>query len=67
MMPSDSHPPDSGAPRKAVLYCPTCGHDSPVDGDWRVARDGDDPNRVDYRCPVCDSAIANRPRKLVRP
>jgi predicted RNA-binding Zn-ribbon protein involved in translation (DUF1610 family) len=67
MMPSDSHPPDSGAPRKAVLYCPDCGHDSPIDGDWRVERDENDPGRVEYRCPDCGAVIAKRPRKLVSP
>jgi predicted RNA-binding Zn-ribbon protein involved in translation (DUF1610 family) len=67
MIPSDTRPPDSGAPRKAVLYCPACGHESPVDGDWQVERDENDRGRVDYRCPVCESIVANRPRKLVRP
>ena len=67
MTPSDIRPPDSGAPRKAVLYCPVCGHDSPVDGDWRVERDESDSERVDYRCPRCEFAVTNRPRKLVCP
>lgn len=67
MTPSNTPLQDSGALRKAVLYCPACGHDSPVGGDWRVERDDSDPEQVVYRCPDCGAAITNRPRKLVRP
>jgi predicted RNA-binding Zn-ribbon protein involved in translation (DUF1610 family) len=64
-MPSKTHPPDSGAPPKTVLYCPFCGHDSPIDGDWRIERDS--PEQVVYRCPDCDAVIAKRPHNLVSP
>ncbi|WP_256687673.1 phage terminase large subunit family protein [Halococcus qingdaonensis] len=55
----------SGAPRKGTLFCPTCGHASPIDGDWRVEPAEDDPDRVVYRCPDCGATIANRPREVV--
>ena len=45
--------------RKSTLFCPACGHASPVDGDWRVQARGD---HVAYDCPVCDETITERPR-----
>jgi DNA-directed RNA polymerase subunit RPC12/RpoP len=66
-MPSKTHPPDSGAPPKTALYCPDCGHDSPIGGDWRIERGENDSERTVYRCPDCSVVIANRPRKLVSP
>ena len=60
MTPSHSRP-DCGndTARKAVLYCPDCGHASPIEGDWRVELD--DGNVV-YRCPECGNAVTIRPR-----
>ncbi len=46
-------------PRKAVYVCPTCGHESPVDGDWLVVRG---EQRVVYACPVCGRPVTAQPR-----
>lgn len=56
-MPSNPDPPpDGGTRRKAVLYCPVCGHESLVGGDWRVERAGSG-ERVVYACPDCGHVI----------
>jgi transcription elongation factor Elf1 len=44
--------------QKAMLFCPSCGHESPVNGDWDVQRTDED--RV-YSCPWCHTVISNRP------
>lgn len=49
----------AGDTTKAVLYCPTCGHDSPPDGDWNRL---DEPTRVVYSCPACESTLTVRPK-----
>jgi endogenous inhibitor of DNA gyrase (YacG/DUF329 family) len=52
---------ESPAPdRKAVLFCPTCGYDDPVDGAWAVA-DGDG-DRTDIECPECGTLVVSQPR-----
>lgn len=43
--------------RKSVLFCPVCGHESPVGEDWRVTLNGDEETFV---CPVCDEVVASR-------
>lgn len=55
-------PADGTSDRKAVLVCPTCGHESPVDGDWAVTeRDvGADRRRV-YECPECWTTLLAQP------
>ena len=45
-------------PRKATLYCPECGHESRVDGDWKVRVHGE---CSDYDCPECEMTITSRP------
>lgn len=44
--------------RKSVLYCPDCGHESPILGDWVVRELGD---ATMYACPDCGTVIASRP------
>lgn len=46
-------PPD----RKGVLFCPSCGHESPVDGDWVVR---ERVTSLVYRCPECENQITER-------
>jgi predicted RNA-binding Zn-ribbon protein involved in translation (DUF1610 family) len=60
MSPSTSRSASTGRAthEKSTLFCPTCGHDSPVDGDWRVHAETDG---VVYDCPVCDDTITERP------
>jgi len=43
--------------RKAVLFCPDCGHASPVDGDWTVRAVGDHRRT---RCPECRCVVDDR-------
>ncbi|WP_255197841.1 TFIIB-type zinc ribbon-containing protein [Halorarius litoreus] len=44
--------------RKSVLFCPACGHESQVGGDWIVR---DDAREVAYVCPDCTTVIESRP------
>lgn len=49
--------------RKAVLFCQSCGHESPIDGDWRIAR-VDRRTRSEkaiYTCPECARTVTVRP------
>ena len=50
---ADSPPHD----RKATLFCPDCGHASPIDGDWTVRTAG---GRRRIRCPDCQRVIDRR-------
>jgi len=52
-----SHHPSTSDPPKAVLFCPECGHESTVDGDWTVHEDAQG-RRVD--CPTCGTTITTR-------
>lgn len=50
-----THPPTrEQTPAKTTLFCPTCGHESPLDGDW----DGDDHRLL---CPSCGDCVVDRP------
>lgn len=50
------------AGRKAVLFCPVCDHDAPVDDGWSIdEHEGDDP-RVDVACPTCGHVVVSQPR-----
>jgi len=44
--------------RKAVLFCPDCGHVSHVDGDW-VRRES--AGRTSYVCPDCGAVVVSQP------
>lgn len=46
--------------RKAMLFCPDCGHESPVDGDWDH-RTRTAPAVEEVRCPTCRTRICERP------
>lgn len=55
--PSSPQSTDDVSDRKATLFCQTCGHASPVDGDWRVRTVG---SRQRLRCPECRSIVDER-------
>ncbi|WP_049893699.1 hypothetical protein [Halogranum rubrum] len=51
-------------PPKMVLICPTCGHESPLGGDWRIDTrhdSTDDLAESVYVCPECTSDVTRRP------
>ncbi|ELY70330.1 hypothetical protein [Natrinema versiforme] len=54
----DSHPPP--AQRKTVLFCPDCGHESPITGDWETMTAGDERLLV---CTDCGSVVDRRSRR----
>ncbi|MFC7028179.1 zinc ribbon domain-containing protein [Halomicroarcula sp. GCM10025324] len=43
--------------RKTVLFCPDCGHESELDGDWHT--EGED-GRERLRCPVCRTVVSSQ-------
>lgn len=51
-------PPSRASRDKCVLFCPTCGHEAHVDGDWSVSPTA---NGDIYRCPACDETVTVRP------
>jgi len=56
-------PADSGRKDgriKSVLFCPDCGHESLVGGDWTATDDYVTRTRH-VRCPECAATIADRP------
>ncbi|MFT4921414.1 MAG: hypothetical protein ACI8XM_000611 [Haloarculaceae archaeon] len=55
---SGSVPPSDGKQRKAVLYCPCCRHDSPIDGDWELVVHRE---YIVLHCPTCRTELTNRP------
>lgn len=44
--------------QKALLFCPSCWHESPPDGDWQRERREDGVALV---CPNCESTVTVRP------
>ena len=56
-------PPDGSRKtgrRKSILFCPDCGHESFVGGDWTASDDYVTRTRQ-LRCPECSATIADRP------
>ena len=43
---------------KATLFCPRCGHENPVDGDWVLTLR---PETVEIHCPDCRALLTTRP------
>ena len=51
------------ASRKAVLFCPACAYEAPLDGEWSLeSRDGVDRDRTDITCPQCGHVVVSQPR-----
>jgi len=46
--------------RKTTLFCPSCGHESDVSGNWTVRTVS---GRQIYHCPVCETTITKRLEK----
>jgi len=44
-------------PRKAILYCPNCSHESRINGDWLIQVHA---HHLDYECPDCGDVIESR-------
>ena len=49
---SERQPPD-----KVMLYCPECGHESRINGDWLIHVLADS---LVYECPTCGAVIDSR-------
>ena len=45
-------------PRKGVLFCPECGHESEPEGDW-LRDESVDGTR--YACPTCGAVVLTQP------
>lgn len=56
MTPSTSTP-ERQPPDKLTLFCPACGHESRITGDWLVHVH---PDSLVYECPACDTVIDSR-------
>jgi predicted RNA-binding Zn-ribbon protein involved in translation (DUF1610 family) len=55
---SPSVPPsERQLPDKATLYCPECGHESRINGDWVIHVHAES---VTDECPNCDAVIDSR-------
>ncbi len=54
----DSQPPPER--RKTVLFCPECGHESPLTDDWEGVSADDDRLLV---CPDCGTVVDRRSRR----
>ena len=54
---------DRPVDRKAVLFCPACAHEAPLDGEWSLeTRDGVESDRTDVTCPECGHVVVSQPR-----
>ncbi len=50
------------ASRKSDLFCPTCGHRAPTEGDWVVTeRSVEGDRRRAYGCPTCGRTLVVQP------
>ena len=58
----DSHPPPEE--QKTVLFCPRCGHWSPLTGDWDVTTTGEERLLV---CAACGSVVDRRSQRRSDP
>ena len=56
----ESHPTAVETDRKAVLFCPACGHEGPYDGAWSINRVAG--NRADVECLNCGETVVSQPR-----
>lgn len=55
---------EAHSPQKTTLFCPGCGHQSDIAGDWTVRTVAD--RRV-LDCPVCEIRITGRLREAPPP
>jgi len=54
---------DAPADRKSVLFCPACGHEAPIDGEWSVRHRHDvDGERTVTECPECGDVVLSQPQ-----
>ncbi|WP_254764273.1 hypothetical protein [Natrinema marinum] len=51
----DSQPPPER--RKAVLFCPECGHEARLTDDWNTTTERGDRLLV---CPICETVVDRR-------
>lgn len=59
-MTSFTSTPEPQPKDKATLYCPECGHESHINGDWIIhVLD----TSLTYECPQCQAEIDSRQRQ----
>ncbi|PSQ33157.1 hypothetical protein BRD09_01720 [Halobacteriales archaeon SW_10_68_16] len=58
MIPASETDTDGDCVTKTTLFCPDCGHQSRLDGDWQVL---DEAGPVRYRCPECENRLGRLP------
>lgn len=56
---SDNRSASGISDRKAVFFCPNCGREEPVDGDWIILHVS---NGDTYVCPACLTVILVQPQ-----
>lgn len=54
MSPQQPSMTDRDFRQKTALFCPACGHESDITGDWVIHTEN--ARRV-YECPVCDTTL----------
>lgn len=60
---SPEEPEQTQTRHKGTLICPTCGHESPADGDWAITETvNDDVRHIAYECPVCWTDVVVQPQ-----
>jgi hypothetical protein len=54
------HGTTSQSGRKAVLFCPACGYDAPLDADWDVTKPSRE-GRTNIACAECGAVVVSQP------
>lgn len=56
-MPPSIHTREQQPAHKATLFCPDCGHESRINGDWLIQVH---TASTSYECPACGTIIDTR-------
>lgn len=50
--------PEPVSRRKATQFCPHCGYENPIDGDWTVI---ETEGHARFECPDCGETVISQP------